>query len=482
MRKERDFIGEQMLPDNALYGIHALRARENFPSRDAFPIRWYQAIGTVKQACYRSIGKLRSALATERPELIEHLRIPDQSILEAMDNAAGQIAQGKHIEHFIVPGNQGGAGTSINLNINEIISNLSLISLGEKPGTYSLVDPLESANLFQSTNDVIPTALTLASMRLYNELEESINHSRACLEKMESKYRNTLRLAYTQMEEALPSTYGQLFASYAEALSRDWWRVSKAFERIKMVNLGGGATGTALSIPRFYVMEVVRELNQISSLPLAQAENMHEATMNLDKWVEVHAILKAHAVNIEKMASDLRLLGSGIAGSREISLPDQQVGSSIMPGKVNPVVAEYLIASAHQIYANDSLITALVASGCLELNAYLPQIGTAMLESLELMISMNRAFLDKMLSGIEVDEDAAREKVFRSPAICTALSPYTGYYKSSELAKVMKAKNLDIFAANKEVKLMDEQMLRKLMEPGNLLKKGFSVKDIGDLQ
>jgi aspartate ammonia-lyase len=283
------------------------------------------------------------------------------------------------------------------------------------------------------------------------------------------------------MQEAVPSTFGQLFSTYSEALSRDWWRVSKGFERIKVVNLGGGAIGTGIAIPRFYIMEVVPALKRLTSLPVTQGENLSDATSNMDKWVEVHAILKAHAVNLEKIVTDLRLLASGVASMKEIELPAQQVGSSIMPGKVNPVVPEYLISSAHRIYANDQKIATLSSKGCLELNAYLPEIGIAMLESLKLLISMNRAFEEKVLKGIRVHEDEARRKLFNSPAVTTALSPLIGYNRAAELASQMKKMKQTIFQANESLGTIDPKKLEKLMEPGYLLKKGFTIDDIREL-
>ena len=197
--------------------------------------------------------------------------------------------------------------------------------------------------------------------------------------------------------------------------------------------------------------------------------------------MEVHAILKAHAVNLEKIVSDLRLLASGVGKPNEIELPAQQVGSSIMPGKVNPVIPEFVISSAHRIYANDQLITSLAAQGCLELNAYLPEIGCAMLESLKLMISMNRAIHDKMLDGLKVMEEVASTKLFRSPAVTTALSPLIGYHRAAELAREMKATGKDIFGANEGLNILGKSKLKQLMEPGNLLKKGFTMDDIREL-
>jgi aspartate ammonia-lyase len=214
---------------------------------------------------------------------------------------------------------------------------------------------------------------------------------------------------------------------------------------------------------------------------VTQGENLSDATSNMDKWVEVHAILKAHAVNLEKIVTDLRLLASGVASMKEIELPAQQVGSSIMPGKVNPVVPEYLISSAHRIYANDQKIATLSSKGCLELNAYLPEIGIAMLESLRLLISMNRAFEEKVLKGIRVHEDEARRKLFNSPAVTTALSPLIGYNRAAELASQMKKMKQTIFQANESLGTIDPKKLEKLMEPGYLLKKGFTIDDIREL-
>jgi len=481
MRTEKDFMGEVSIPGDALYGIHSFRARENFSNQVPFPIEWYRASGTVKLACYLSVRKLRDALLKEHPDLVDHLRLPDEKTLEALEKAAGEVAEGNHFEHFIIPSVQGGAGTSINLNINEIIANVALKLLGSKPGDYEVVDPIETANIFQSTNDVVPTALTVATMQLLNELEESINMTRSSFEKLETKYRNALRISYTQMQEAVPSTFGQLFSTYSEAMSRDWWRVSKGFERIKVVNLGGGATGTGISLPRFYIMEVVPALKKLTSLPVTQGENLTDATCNMDRWVEVHAILKAHAVNLEKIVSDLRLLASGVGKPNEIELPAKQVGSSIMPGKVNPVIPEFVITSAHRIYANDQLITSLAGQGCLELNAYLPEIGNAMLESLKLMISMNRAIHKKLLDGLYVNEEVARNRLFMSPAITTALSPLVGYHRAAELAREMKVTGKDIFGANEGLNILEKSKLEQLMEPDNLLKKGFTMDDIREL-
>jgi len=482
MRLEKDFLGEIKIPASALYGIHAARAADNFPNKDLFHIEWYEATGKVKQACYETVLMFREAVEKEHPDLLPQLRIPEEKQLEALITAAKEVCIGEHFSHFIIPAVQGGAGTSINMNINEIITNRALQLLGKAPGDYTVIDPVEAANIFQSTNDVIPTSLTIAVMELLGKLEEAVNDTRLQTENLESKYRNTVRLSYTQLQEAVPGTYGQLFSNFSDAFSRDWWRVSKASERIKQVNIGGGATGTGVSLPRFFIMEVGNQLRRITGLPLAQGENLADVTSNMDSLVEVHAILKAHAVNMEKFASDLRLLAAGVRGEKEVLLPEKQSGSSIMPGKVNPVIPEFVISSAHQVYANDQLITGLAGQGQLDLNAYLPSIGNALLSSVKLLISINHAFREHLLKGLEIDETVAASRLFRSPAVTTALSPLIGYHKAGEIAGAMKKENIDIFEANDRLGLLSAEQLKKIMQPEYLLKKGFSMKDIRDLQ
>jgi len=324
----------------------------------------------------------------------------------------------------------------------------------------------------------VPTALKVAIMMLLAELESSINSLRQQLEITEANYRNELRIAYTQMQEAVPSSYGMLFSSYSEALSRDWWRVSKCFERIKIVNLGGSAIGTGLGVPRFFIMEVVPALQRLTNLPVTRSENLSDATNNLDSFVEVHAILKAHAVNLEKMVSDIRLLASDVAGLHEITIPNRQVGSSIMPGKVNPVIPEFVISAAHKIYSNDMLVSSLSAQGCLDLNAYIPTIGHAILETLKLLIAANKTIGANLISGLTVTSGKGASRLFKSPAITTALGPFIGYSKAVLLAKEMKASDCDIFAANRKLKFLDQDKLVSILKPDNLLKAGFTLNDI----
>lgn len=477
MRTEEDFLGKLEMPDNALYGIHALRARNNFPDQTPFPVEWFKAMGYVKQACYLT-GKRFAQAAHERFGSKElPIPLPDINILENLIDASSEVIAGHHFEHFIVPAISGGAGTSINMNVNEIITNASLLKMGHKPGDYHVIDPIEHANMFQSTNDVVPTALKVAVMFLLSELESSINRLRTEIERLEKENRDVLRIGYTQMQEAVPSSYGKLFSAYSEALSRDWWRISKCFERIKVVNLGGSAIGTGIAVPRFFIMEVVPTLQKITGLPVTRGENLSDTTSNLDSFTEVHAILKAHAVNLEKMVSDLRILGSDLSGAPLLNLPQKQAGSSIMPGKVNPVIPEFVISSAHRIYSNDNLITNLCAQGCLELNAYLPAIGCAMIESLNLLIAMGSTLNENLLQGLTVNEETSLKRLLHSPSVSTALLPFIGYHKAGEVAKLMKSKGLDIYEANLELKFLPESKLQKILKPGNLLKLGYSLNE-----
>ena len=476
-RIEKDSLGQKQIPSDALYGIHSVRAKENFPGNSLFPVEWYKAVGITKLACYNTYRKFRTAAETKSGKDLPFKRIDDET-LNALCKAAKVVSEGNYFDQFIIPAVQGGAGTSINMNINEIIANLSLLDIGHKCGEYNIIDPLEHANVYQSTNDVIPTALTVAVMYLLHSLEEKINLLRQKVEEFEKKTREKLRPGYTQMQAAVPSSFGLLFSTYNEALSRDWWRVSKCSERIKQVNLGGGAIGTGLSLPRFFIMEVVPELRKLTGLPLAHSENLSDATSNMDKWVEIHATLKAHAVNLEKMSSDLRLLSSDLVGNKTISIPDRQIGSSIMPGKINPVISEFVISASHKIYANDILISSLSGQGTLELNAYLPAIGCSVIESINLLISCNETLLNNLFSGLIIDEAAGYEAVINSPSVTTALSPHIGYHKAAELAELMKEKKINIFEANQILKLVEETKLKFILEPGNLLKLGFSLDDL----
>lgn len=480
MRTEKDSLGELKIDSDALYGIHSVRALANFPDTSLFDSEWYKALALAKLACYQTAKDFIEKASEKGSAAFGRMKLPNLKLLHVLMESAKECAEGKHFEHLIVPAISGGAGTSINMNMNEIIANCSLVKLGFKAGDYTHADPVEDANIFQSTNDVIPTSLRLASMNMLNTLESGINLLRSEIESKEKEYRNALRLGYTQMQEAVPTTFGRLFSTYTDALSRDWWRISKCLERIKVVNLGGSAIGTSVTVPRYFTIEVVKTLQKLSELPVTRSENLSDATNNLDSLVEVHGILKTHAVNLEKMVNDLRLLSSDLHSPKELHIPEKQVGSSIMPGKINPVIPEFIISSVHRVYANDILITQLSAQGCLELNAYLPVIGHALLESLKLLIACNETCRTNLIAELKIDTELAMDKLLKSPSLTTVLLPFIGYNKAAKLADLMKLEHIDIFQANKQMKMIDEIKLKEILKPGNLVQGGYSLKDLED--
>lgn len=476
MRKEKDSLGEIILPDDAFYGIHAKRAQNNFGINRPFPIEWYKAMGMVKQAYYELYLNYYEEVKKKYSEYLELLREPQK--FHYLAASANEVSEGKWFEHFIVPAIQGGAGTSINMNVNEIITNRALRLAGFKPGDYHVIDPIEDANIFQSTNDVVPTALKIALMLLLEKLEKAINHLRSIGEEKEKEYRQVLRSGYTQLQEAVPTTWGLYFSAFNDALSRDWWRVSKAFERIKVINAGGGAIGTGVTIPTYFIMLLPQKLREISGVPVARGENLSDATSNWDTLVEAHSILKSLAVNLEKYANDIRLFASDFHGKGVLKIPSRQVGSSIMPGKINPVIAEYVILISQTVQTNDMLIGQLACRGHADLNPFIPLMGSAAIESIKLLCDACHAFAEFLFKDLKIEKDISHMHVLRSPSITTLLVPVVGYNKASKLAQLMKEENIDIIEANRRLNLVNENRLLSLLNPSQIVKAGFRIKDI----
>ncbi len=478
-RTEHDFLGEVLIPEGALYGIHTQRAVNNFPDKNRFNILWYKAIGKVKLACYRTYKSFKNAVIRQHPGSTFTDKLFPDEIIEALVKSASEVSEGLHFDSsFLVPAVSGGAGTSIKMNINEIIANRALQILESKPGNYDLVDPYFHANIYQSTNDVIPTGLKLAAIYALKDLEEAINSLRSAVEDKEKNYRHTLRTAYTQMQAAVPSSYGIFFSNYSDALSRDWWRVSRCLERLKVVNLGGNAVGTGLSVPRFFIVQATPTLRSLTGLPLTRSENMCDTTSNLDIYSEVHGTIKALAINMEKLAGDLRLLSSDMTGM-ELKIPMKQVGSSAMPGKVNPVICEYAICVSHKVYANDNIITTLSAQGCLDLNAYLPVIGDALLNSIETLTGVCKTIETNLIKELEVKTQESETMVYNNPVITTALIPVLGYNEANRISLLMKEKCISVFEALEELKLLSQERAANLLSSDMLLKIGFSIKEGG---
>ena len=421
-RTEHDLLGTMKVPAEAYYGIHTLRSHENFGlSGVRLHSELIRALAEVKKAC--ALANLRTG----------HL---DEKLANAICAACDEIAAGSLRGEFITDAFQGGAGTSAKMNANEVVANRAIEILGGKKGDYSIVHPLDHVNLAQSTNDVFPTAVKLAAIRLLIPASHAMADLQRAFQEKENEFAHVLKIGRTEMQDAVPVTLGQEFAAWAQAVQRDWWRLYKVEERLRQVNLGGTAVGTGLNADRRYVYIVVDILREISNVPMARAENMIDATQNLDVFAEVSGLVKAAAVNLAKIASDLRFLSSGPrAGIGEIKLPALQAGSSIMPGKVNPVVTEAVSQAAFQIMANDQAITLAAMSGQLELNAFLPMLSHNLFGSLHLLSAAAQLLGEKCIKGIVADEERCSQLVEHSFAMLTALSPYIGYEAASEIAK-----------------------------------------------
>lgn len=420
-RIEHDLLGEMQVPADAYYGIHALRSHTTFAlSGIGLHPELVRALADVKKAC--ALANLRTG----------HL---EQSIADAICQACEEIAAGRLRDQFITDVFQGGAGTSANMNANEVIANRAIEILGGSKGEYERVHPLDHVNLSQSTNDVFPTAVRLAAIRLLIPASQAMADLQKAFQEKESEFAHVLKVGRTEMQDAVPVTLGQEFAAWAQAVQRDWWRLYKVEERLRQVNLGGTAVGTGLNADRRYVYVVVDILREITNVPLARAENMIDVTQNADVFAEVSGLIKAAAANLAKIAGDLRILSSGPrAGIDEINLPPLQAGSSIMPGKVNPVVAEAVSQAAFQIMANDQAITLAAMSGQLELNAFLPMLSHNLFQSLQLLRNAADLLAEHCVRGITANEERCGDLVENSFVMLTALSPYIGYEAATQLA------------------------------------------------
>lgn len=461
-RTEADFLGERSIPNEAYYGIHTLRAAENFDvSRQKVHPELIKALAVVKQAAAESnisIGLL------------------DNNIGSAIFQAAGEIADGKFAEDFIVDAFQGGAGTSTNMNMNEVIANRAIELLGGKKGDYHLVHPLDHVNRSQSTNDVYPTALRIAAIRLLLPLSEACAALQGALQRKEEEFSGVLKLGRTEMQDAVPVTLGQEFSAWAEAISRDRWRLYKVEERLRKVNIGGTAVGTGINAPRKYSYTVIERLRALSGLGLARDENSIDGTQNADVFVEVSGMLKACASTMVKISSDLRLLSSEPFG--EIRLPQLQAGSSIMPGKVNPVIPEMVTQVAYQVMANDLAITLAAQSGQLELNAFYPLISANLLPALESMAKALRLFAEKCISEIQAMPEECLKHLKKSTALATVLAPLIGYEQAAVLAKKAITSGRQIVDILIEEKVFTQEEIAELLQAQQLTRAGVIGRDI----
>lgn len=455
-RIEKDIFGELEIPADSYWGIHTERARRNFhiSGRPVNPAL-VRGLALVKKAC--CLANLETGNIGERKA-------------RAIIQAAEEIADGRLADQFPVDALQGGAGTSVNMNLNEVIANRAGEIMGSSKGDYTRVSPLDDVNLHQSTNDTFPTAVKIAGIYGLRKLSEKAAVLQGAFQEKEKEFGKIVKVGRTELQEAVPLTLGAEFSAFSEAIGRDRWRTFKCEERLRVVNIGGTAVGTGLAAPRDYIFLVIEKLREVTGLGLARGENLAGETANADPFVEVSGILKAHAVNLIKIANDLRLLN--LLG--EIHLPGLQAGSSIMPGKVNPVVAEAAIQAGIKVTANDAIIAEAASRGTLQIVEFLPLLADALLESLELLANTDE-MLASAVKGTRADEAKCRAYFDRSPTIITALLPLIGYEKASVLLREFEQSGMEDMRKFLETKL-GRETVEQALSPYRLTALGYKTE------
>lgn len=459
MRKEKDGIGELNLPEEAVYGINALRSTQNFPdSGEKTNVHLIKAYLQVKKAAAETNYKSGLLFKEKYDAISEALDNLLDETDEAIEGESNSI-----YEKIIVDPYQGGAGTSLNMNVNEVIANTALKIMDKEYGDYDSVHPLDDVNMSQSTNDTFPTALKIASIVLLRELEDSFANLQRALQKKEEEFKGILKLGRTQYQDAVPIALGQEFGAYAQAIARDRWRLYNAEERLRSVNLGGTAVGNAVTATREYVLNVNSILKKITGLPIAKGEDLIDTTQNLDVFVEVHGIVKAGAVSIIKICNDLRFLSSGPHGGiGEISLQPVQSGSSIMPGKVNPVILENAIQISELVKGHDVIIANVGGAGHLELNAFVPILAHLFLKTLTMLRDSNNN-LAKCIEGITANQDKCKENLLKSSAIAASLITTYGYETIQDIVKFAYENDIPFVKALVKSNIIEEKDLYNIV-------------------
>lgn len=460
-RIEKDFLGEKEVPIDAYYGIQTLRAVENFP------ITGYRihrelivAIATVKKAAAQANMEIKQL---------------NPQIGNAIVQAADEIMNGKWHDQFIVDPIQGGAGTSINMNANEVIANRAIELLGGAKGDYFKVSPNTHVNMAQSTNDAFPTAIHIASLSLLDKLLATMSDLHESFKRKAVEFDGVIKMGRTHLQDGVPIRLGQEFAAYSRVFARDIKRISATREHLYEVNMGATAVGTGLNADPRYIERVVQLLSAYSGMPLQGAEHLVDATQNTDAYTEVSAALKVCMINLSKIANDLRLLASGPrAGFGEISLPSRQPGSSIMPGKVNPVMCEVVNQVAFQVIGNDHTICLASEAGQLELNVMEPVLVFNLLQSLSMMNEAFRVFRTHCLDGIEANVDRCREYVEKSVGVITALNPHLGYEVVARIAREAIETGQPVRDLCLKYNVLSEEELNLILDPYEMTNPGIA--------
>lgn len=454
-RIESDSIGSMEIPQDAYYGVQTLRAVENF-----------QITGhRIHSVFIKNLVLVKKAAAITNMKTNSISKETGNAIIQACD----EILSGKFSDQFVVDAIQGGAGTSSNMNVNEVIANRATEILGGKKGEY-IVHPNDHVNKEQSTNDVVPTAGKLSVMDLLKNLIKEIELLQIALREKEKEFHNIIKMGRTQLQDAVPMRLGQSFGGYAAMLNKDLYRLKEAYKEMIWVNLGGTAIGTGINTSREYFENVVPELCKVTGYSeLNQADDLFDSTENLDGFVAVSGAIKTCAMNLSKMCSDLRLLSSGPrTGIGEINLPPRQNGSSIMPGKINPVIPEVVNQVAFLIVGHDATIAMAAEAGQLELNAFEPVLFYTLFESITSLTGAVNTLTKNCIEGITANKENCTAHLEQSIGIVTALCPIIGYQKSAEIAKKALKTGKTIRQLVLEEKILSEQECDKILDPKSM--------------
>jgi len=457
-RIEIDPLGEKAIPENAYYGIQTLRATENFPvSGIKAPLAFIRAYALVKKA---------AALANEEVGWL------DQKTAKAIVQACDEILAGKLLDQFVVDVFQAGAGTSFNMNVNEVLANRALEILGKAKGDYKTVNPNDHVNMAQSTNDTFPTAIHVAVLMALQPLLQELDSLAEAFEKLGEKHGDTVKSGRTHLQDAVPVTIGQEFSAYASALRNAAGQLRERQKNLYELALGGTAAGTGANAHPKYKQLAIAELQKMTSFPLKPAKNTFEALQSCRPVQTVSSALKELALELIRVANDLRLLSSGpTTGLAEIALPPVQPGSSIMPGKVNPVMAECLNMVAFQVVGNDLTVSFAVQAGQMELNVMMPVIMYNMLFSIRILTSYLPVFRRKCVEGITVNEKRCAQYLEKNPALATFLSPHIGYLEAAKIAKQALEEGRSVKEIALEKLLFKSNELERILDPKRLLNK-----------
>lgn len=461
MRIESDSIGNMEVPIDAYYGIHSLRANNNFHiTRKTLHKELIISLAEIKKA---------AAITNRNSDYI------NSTIANAIINACDEIICGKLHEEFIVDPIQGGAGTSANMNANEVIANRAIELLGGTKGDYKIIHPNDHVNMSQSTNDVFPTAGKLTILKMLPKTLSELQRLYNALELKSFEFNNVIKMGRTQLQDAVPIRLGQSFHAFASMIKRDIKRLKEAEDEMLNLNIGGTAIGTSINVSPEYFNNIISNLKKVSGFNVIQSKDLIDATQNLDGFVNISGILKTCAVNLSKMANDLRLLSSGPkTGLSEINLPAMQNGSSIMPGKVNPVILEVVSQVAFNIIGNDFTITMAAEAGQLELNAFEPVLFYNLFESMETLQNAITTLIDNCILGITANEDRCKELLDKSIGVITVLCPYLGYKKTADLAKQALKSKISIKEIILNEKIFTPEELEKILDPVSMTQLSYS--------